>query len=245
MPCLRNRPNPRIDTTDINPKEFRFIPLHSCCSWSRGSSHRTSSGHRVLLFTIARLGLKLSLLMKAIRTFSLASACLLILPSCTTSSEKPSSQSSSANSNYLRQTPSWSRDDLEFFLHGSMSTEVVPESVLRAFIRAYPDLFPTSDLSNFGLVSDPAFGWPVGFSRRNVPHLGGLSALGLNCAACHVAEIEIGASSQNHRFAAGSAVRILGVTSHFDAEAYFGAVTAATFRTGRSCADEKVPGRLS
>jgi len=30
---------------------------------------------------------------------------------------------------------------MNFFLHGSMSTEVVPEAVLRAFIKTYPDLF--------------------------------------------------------------------------------------------------------
>jgi len=34
-----------------------------------------------------------------------------------------------------QQVPSWSKEDLNFFLHGSMSTEVVPESVLRAFIK--------------------------------------------------------------------------------------------------------------
>jgi len=63
------------------------------------------------------------------------------------------------------QVPGWSRRDLEFFLHGSMSTEVVPETVLRAFIRAYPDLFSSADFTHLGLIPDPAFGWPVGFSR--------------------------------------------------------------------------------
>src|ERR1039457_5860257 len=33
------------------------------------------------------------------------------------------------------QIPKWSSDDLNFFLHGSMSTEVVPEPVFRAFIQ--------------------------------------------------------------------------------------------------------------
>lgn len=33
-----------------------------------------------------------------------------------------------------QQVPKWSAEDLSFFMHGSMSTEVVPESVLRAFI---------------------------------------------------------------------------------------------------------------
>ena len=58
-------------------------------------------------------------------------------------------------------------EDLEFFLHGSMSTEVVPERVLRAFIKIYPDLFPASDLAYLGLIPDPAFGWPIGFSRKS------------------------------------------------------------------------------
>src|SRR5438876_11723244 len=74
-----------------------------------------------------------------------------------------------------QQVPSWSKEDLNFFLHGSMSTEVVPEPVLRAFIKTYPDLFPASDLSHLGLIPDPAFTWPIGFSRKSeVKHLGNL-----------------------------------------------------------------------
>src|SRR5206468_2738281 len=119
------------------------------------------------------------------------------------------------------QVPTWSKQDLDFFLHGSMSTEVIPETVLRAFIKAYPDLFPTSDLTHLGLIPDPEFGWPIGFSRDRVRHLGGLSALGLNCAGCHVGEIASPAGAEP--------VRVLGMTSHFDAEAYFGAVIMATF----------------
>jgi len=75
------------------------------------------------------------------------------------------------------------------FLHGSMSAEVVPESVLRAFIRVYPDLFATNDLTHLGLIADSEFGWPIGISRTNVKHLGGLPSLGINCASCHVAQI--------------------------------------------------------
>src|SRR4029077_19295121 len=85
--------------------------------------------------------------------------------------------------------PSWSKDDLNFFLHGSMSTEVVPESVLRAFIKTYPDLFPSSDLSHLGLIPDQELGWPIGFSRKNLRHLAGMSSIGINCASCHVAQI--------------------------------------------------------
>jgi hypothetical protein len=122
------------------------------------------------------------------------------------------------------QIPKWSADDLEFFLHGSMSTEVVPERVLRAFIKIYPDLFPASDLAYLGLIPDPVFGWPIGFSRKaEVKHLGGLSAVGINCASCHVAQI--------HSSATKEPIRILGATSHFNVEAFFGSVLVSTFKT--------------
>jgi hypothetical protein len=119
------------------------------------------------------------------------------------------------------QVPTWSTDDLKFFLHGSMGTEVVPEAVLRAFIHTYPDLFPTSDLTNLGLIPDNEFGWPIGFSRRQVKHLGNLSAVGINCASCHVTKISNGSQE----------MRLLGTTSHFDVEGFFGAVLVATFKT--------------
>src|SRR6185437_13474049 len=86
------------------------------------------------------------------------------------------------------QVPSWSAQDIDFFLHGSMSTECFPEPVLRAFIQVYPDLFPSKDLTHLGLIADPTFGWPVGFSRGNPDHLAKLPSVGINCAACHVAE---------------------------------------------------------
>lgn len=122
----------------------------------------------------------------------------------------------------IQQVPTWSQDDLQFFLHGSMSTEVVPEPVLRTFIKIYPDLFPTKDLSHLGLIPDPDFGWPIGFSRKTeVKHLGGLPAVGINCASCHVTEL-------TH---SDMALRLLGTTSHFNVEAFFGSVLVATFKT--------------
>jgi len=120
------------------------------------------------------------------------------------------------------QVDGWSRAEIDAFLHGSMGAEVLPERMLRAFIAVNPDLFPRADLSSFGLIPDPAFGWPIGFSRRPVDHLGELTSVGVNCAACHVADV-VPASG-------GAPVRVLGATSHFDTEAFFGAVTVATFR---------------
>jgi hypothetical protein len=123
----------------------------------------------------------------------------------------------------MAQVPTWSAKDMEFFLHGSMSAEVIPENVLRAFITTYPDLFATSDLTHLGLIADPQFGWPVGLSRANVKHLGGLASLGINCASCHFAEITSKSVDQP--------IRVLGTTSHFDVETFFGSILAATFRT--------------
>jgi hypothetical protein len=133
----------------------------------------------------------------------------------------PNSKAERKNGIGNAQAPTWSTDDLQFFLHGSMGTEVVPEAVLRAFIRIYPDLFPTADLTNLGLIPDNEFGWPIGFSRRQVKHLGNLPAVGINCASCHVAEINTGDQD----------LRVLGTTSHFDVEGFFGSVLVATFRT--------------
>lgn len=135
----------------------------------------------------------------------------------------------------LPQVPTWSRADLEFFLHGSLGAEVIPEKVLRAFRAQYPDLFPDDDFAAFGLIPDPSAGWPVGFSRREVKYLAGLPAVGINCASCHVGEIES---------RAGQRVRVLGLTSHFDVEAFFGAVLVATYRTADPANMERYLGYL-
>jgi hypothetical protein len=141
------------------------------------------------------------------------------------SAERPAEQARSTSAKIDNaQVPSWSQDDMNFFLHGSMSTEVIPEAVLRAFIKTYPDLLPTADLSHLGLIPDPEFGWPIGLSRKSeVKHLGRLSAVGINCASCHVAQI----TTTSFR----EPIRILGVTSHFNVEAFFGSVLVATFKT--------------
>ena len=163
--------------------------------------------------------------MRALRTaLLLGLAAMAMACSMTADARKASSPPPRATTDPA-QVPRWSTGDLEFFLHGSMGSEVIPERVLRAFIVTYPDLFPRADLANFGLLPDPDFGWPVGLSRREVPHLGGLSSLGINCASCHVGDVV----SRN----GGAPVRILGMTSLFDVEAFFGAVTVATFRTAQ------------
>lgn len=124
---------------------------------------------------------------------------------------------------WRQQVPDWTTDDFRFFLHGSMGAEVVPEWVLSGFRATYPALFPGGDLTAFGLLVDRNSDLPIGLSRRTVDHLGGLSAVGINCAACHVAEIQPKAG--------GPTALVLGVTSHFDAEAFLGGVVVSTFLT--------------
>jgi len=125
---------------------------------------------------------------------------------------------------WRRQVPDWSKGDLDFFLHGSMGTEIFPEPVLRAFIKTYPDLFPSADLSHLGLIPDHDFGWPIGFSRSpSVKHLGNLPAVGINCASCHVSQI--------NAIGNDAPIRILGTTSHFNVEAFFGSCLAAMYKT--------------
>jgi hypothetical protein len=120
------------------------------------------------------------------------------------------------------QAPTWSAADLEFFLHGSMSTEVVPERVFAAFRGIYPDLLPGDGFAAFGFVAGARVGeLPVGVSRREVKHLGSLPSLGLNCAACHTTELQV----------QGTSLQLLGSVGHLDSEAFFGAVTVAGLRT--------------
>src|SRR5205814_436908 len=119
-------------------------------------------------------------------------------------------------------------------LHGSMSSEVIPELVLRAFIKTYPELFPTNDLTYLGLIPDPEFGWPIGISRRDVKHLGDVPAVGINCAACHVAQISSRSSS--------APLRILGVTGPFECRSFHGSVVVAAVQTARPTKNERILG---
>jgi hypothetical protein len=56
-----------------------------------------------------------------------------------------------------------------------------------------------------------------------VAHLGGLPAVGINCASCHFVQLTSSRQSEP--------IRILGGTSHFNVEGFFGAVLVATFKT--------------
>src|SRR5262245_47961448 len=88
-----------------------------------------------------------------------AAAVLILLSVTLISCASADQNGSSPPAATKAQTPTWTDSDLQFFLHGSMSTEFVPETVLRAFIRANPDLFPNADLRHVGLVPDASFGW--------------------------------------------------------------------------------------
>jgi len=128
------------------------------------------------------------------------------------------------------QVDSWSSagargDDLEFFLHGTMSSEFIPERFLRAFESAHPDLFPGGDLSAYGAVAEKPGELPVGFTRRTVPHLGGLPSIGINCAACHAGEVQEGPGS--------APLAVLGRPSRLNIYAFSGAVAVSVARASQ------------
>jgi hypothetical protein len=122
-----------------------------------------------------------------------------------------------------RQTPGWSAADERDFLYGSMGNEFVPERVLRAFLQTYPDLFPGGDLTAFGALAAPGREWPVGFSRRAVPHFGGQPSIGLNCAGCHLNEFRTADDRPG--------LRLIGPPAVFDVYAFSGALAVAMART--------------
>jgi len=110
----------------------------------------------------------------------------IFLLSCDKETGDNQTQKQAAKSIGQEQTPKWSADDREFFLHGSMSTEVYPVKVLRALFATYPELFPDDFfLQHSGATLDRDSTLRMGFSRTKVKHLGGLSSLGINCASCH------------------------------------------------------------
>jgi hypothetical protein len=125
-----------------------------------------------------------------------------------------------------RQTPGWSAQDEQDFLYGSMGNEFIPERVLRAFLRTYPELFPGGDLTAFGTLPAAGREWPVGFSRRSVGHLGGQASIGLNCASCHLNEIREAADKPG--------IRLIGPPAAFDVYAFSGALAVAMTRTTES-----------
>jgi mono/diheme cytochrome c family protein len=159
--------------------------------------------------------------MKRMRTrvFGISAAAgLVLLASCGGSGGKQPTPEDLPIGLLPEQTPGWSADDREFFLHGSMGTEVVPEAFFAAWLTVFPELFPSPTLENFGAVPGVDGSLPVGFSRRRVAYLGGLPSVGINCASCHAARIEVPGAPP---------VLVLGNAAPFDAEAFFGSVVVA------------------
>ncbi len=121
------------------------------------------------------------------------------------------------------QRPDGSSEDLDFLLHGSMSSEFVPDRVLRALVAANPDLFPGGDLSAFGVIEPGLDEAPIGLTTRTVDYLGGQHSWGINCMSCHSGTVEM---------PDGPPLVVLGMAGNFNVEAFYGAVLGATFRAG-------------
>ena len=109
----------------------------------------------------------------------------------------------------------------DFFWHGSMSTEFAPEAVLRAFIKVYPDLFPSGDFSHLGAIADPEFGVAGGVQ----PGEGGTLGVGCRRWGDQLCFVSCGGRWRWGRVREGGParerVRVLGVTSLFNVEGIF------------------------
>ena len=134
----------------------------------------------------------------------------------------------------LAQVSKWSGEDMRFFLNGSMSAEFLPEKVLWAFYFTYPELFPNKSLTDFGLTEGRYSDQPVGVTKKEVKHLGGLMSLGVNCAACHTGHVLSAPSAKP--------IRVLGMTGTFDAEAFYNTLMLATFKTAEPANMERFLG---
>src|SRR5947209_8551747 len=109
----------------VSRQWWHWLPANELIKSSAGSRcHKTLGGHRPPLQSLQNVCTAL---------------CLLAMSLCANAATRITAAGIDvANA----QVPAWSEADMKFFLHGSMSTEVVPEVVLRAFIKIYPDLFP-------------------------------------------------------------------------------------------------------
>src|SRR5438477_11216271 len=99
--------------------------------------------------------------MKLKRIFCSAAALAILANSLSCTSHRHQISSHKPTRAELAQAPNWTHQDLNVFLHGSMSTEFVPALVLHACIRTSPDLRPYPDLNPLGLNPDLAFVWPL------------------------------------------------------------------------------------
>lgn len=162
---------------------------------------------------------------------------LLILAAGVTTCAHPGKRSQPfPSSEFYRVDPAqistWSADDdVKFFVHGTMSSEFIPERVLRAFLAAYPDLYPGGDLSAYGVTVRSPEDLPLGLTRRTVAHLGGQPSIGINCAACHLGEV--------YEAPDRPPIRVLGRPSQFNIYAFFGAIAVSMVRTADPASMEK------
>lgn len=151
---------------------------------------------------------------------------MLVLASCDKEEQRDSKEHKAQlpqHSQKEQQVPNWSKDDMEFYLHGSMGSEFLPLFAFEGFRATYPELFPKGDFTEFGLLEDKSSHIAVGITVGEPKHLAGMKAFGINCAACHTTELEPSDG--------GKPVRVLGVTGTFDAEAFYNSVILATFKT--------------
>ncbi|MGH9346710.1 MAG: c-type cytochrome [Vicinamibacterales bacterium] len=121
-------------------------------------------------------------------------------------------------------------EERQEFYHLEEGSEVFPLDWFLALESETGSGLFAQNLERFGLIPDPPspanpHGLPVGLTAGETRdlRLGGVKMLGLNCAACHVAEL----------VHAGTRVRLDGAGGHTDVSAFYGALANTTVATVR------------
>jgi hypothetical protein len=133
--------------------------------------------------------------------------------------------------------PTWSAEDLASFSMARWERKFFPSRCCALSSKSTPDLFPTSDLTHLGLIPDQEFGWPIGSVARPRSNIWAIFRPSGSTALPAM-------SRRSLRTEGSEPIRILGTTSDFNVEAFFGSVLGATVQDHRPGEHEKVSRRL-
>ncbi|HEU4456508.1 MAG TPA: di-heme-cytochrome C peroxidase [Longimicrobium sp.] len=118
-------------------------------------------------------------------------------------------------------TTSWTPAQRDTFYHLAEGSEIIPMGVMKALINPATRRPILADPERYGLIPDPEsrHGNPVGVTQAETvdTRLIRMTMFGLNCSACHVAQIEY----------QGKALRVDGAPAHFDADTFRAELIAA------------------
>jgi hypothetical protein len=157
------------------------------------------------------------------------SLCLFFIAfSCVSGCTRPDSSVPPTIARAVSGRPGLSAAERAEFYHLEEGSELFPVTWFLALESENGTGLFTDNLDRFGLIPDARsatnpFGLPVGLTAaetRDLKHLR-VKMLGINCAACHVAELTFN----------GNRMRLDGAPARFDTSAFYTALATAVLRT--------------